>query len=211
MLYVRIKARANKDRTPIEVTSPLSSVLQSQLGGDDGGSTGMVKNLASSFLSSTSTVMEYDLKQAKSMQSGLVFNMAFMWFLHFKLEQVQPLFIQAITGIVNMVYSPLFQIYVLGRNLERPFKNPRLNGLESTAEEESVDEDDESIEQAADESDDEEEDEDAESEEESVEGEESDDDDTPEEEANPVNVTTETTNDNEGEEGNDDVVEDDDD
>lgn len=39
------------------------------------------------------------------------------------MEQVQPLIIQSFTGLVNMVYSPLFQIYVMGRNLERPFKN----------------------------------------------------------------------------------------
>jgi hypothetical protein len=68
--------------------------------------------------------MEYDLKQAKSMQSGMIFNMMFMWFLHFKMGQVQPLLIQAITGFINLFYSPLFQVYVLGRNLERPFVNP---------------------------------------------------------------------------------------
>jgi hypothetical protein len=39
------------------------------------------------------------------------------------MEQVQPLIIQSFTGFVTMVYSPLFQIYVMGRNLERPFKN----------------------------------------------------------------------------------------
>lgn len=89
-----------------------------------------MKNLASSFLSSKSTVMEYDLKQAKSMQSGLIINMAFMWFLHFKMEQVQPLLIQAATGIINMVYSPLFQVYVLKRNLERPFVNPAAKKVE---------------------------------------------------------------------------------
>jgi hypothetical protein len=60
------------------------------------------------------------------MQSGLIFNMAINWFLHFKMEQVQPLLIQSITGLINMVYSPLFQVYVMGRNLERPFPNPNL-------------------------------------------------------------------------------------
>lgn len=94
----------------------------------------MVKNLASSFLSTKSTIMEYDLKQAKSMQSGMIVNMMFMWFLHFKMEQVQPLLIQALTGLVNLIYSPLFQVYVLGRNLERPFKNPAMKKLEEAAE-----------------------------------------------------------------------------
>jgi Phosphate transport (Pho88) len=124
LLYVRIQAKAANDRTPITLNNPLSSVLQSQLDPKNGGGNGIMKNLASSFLSSQSTFMEYDLKQARSMQSGLVVNMLFMWFLHFKMEQVQPLLIQSVTGIVNMLYSPLFQIYILGRNLERPFKNP---------------------------------------------------------------------------------------
>ena len=82
----------------------------------------MVKNLASSFLTSASTVMEYDMNQAKSMQGGVIFNMAFMWFLHFKMQQVQPLLIQVATGLLQLFYHPLFQVYVLGRNLERPFK-----------------------------------------------------------------------------------------
>ena len=126
LLYARIQAVSHNDRTPIELKSPLSSVLQSQLGGggNEGGSNAMMKSLASSFLASKSTVLEYDLKQIKSMQSGMIFNMLFMWVLHFKMKQVQPLIIQSITGMVNLIYSPLFQVYGLGRNLERPFKSP---------------------------------------------------------------------------------------
>lgn len=126
VLYVRIQAKANDDRTPLKITNPISNLVQSQLQGPGAGSNPMVKNLASSFLSSESTNMEYDLKQARSMQGGLLFNMCFMWFLHFKMEQMQPLLINSVTGIMNMVYSPLFQVYVLGRNLERPFKNPAM-------------------------------------------------------------------------------------
>jgi hypothetical protein len=78
------------DRTPITLTNPLSSVLQSQLEPESGGN-GMMKNLASSFLSSKSTVVEYDLKQARSMQSGLIINMLFMWFLHFVSQPSDPM------------------------------------------------------------------------------------------------------------------------
>jgi hypothetical protein len=131
LLYVRIQARKMNDRTPIELKSPLTSVLQSQMG--DGGN-GMMKNLASSFLASKSTVLEYDLKQSRSMQSGIIFNMVTMWVLHFKMGQVQPLLIQSVTGFVTMVYSPLFQIYVMGLNLERPFKGP-AGPLEAAQEE----------------------------------------------------------------------------
>lgn len=133
-IYVRIQARRINDRTPIELKNPLSAVIQSQLSGgrsddDDNNSNNndlsmsgmMMKNLASSFLSSKSTVLEYDLKQVRSMQSGVIFNLCFMWFLHFKMGQVQPMLIQTVTGLATLFYSPLFQVYILGRNLERPF------------------------------------------------------------------------------------------
>ena len=116
-LYVRIQAKLNNNRTPIETKNVLSGLLNSQLQNQD-----MIKNLASSFLSTQSTVMEYDLKQAKNMNGGILFNMAFMWFLHFKMGQTQPLFFQTVQGLTNLVFNPLFQCYVLGRNLERPFK-----------------------------------------------------------------------------------------
>jgi Phosphate transport (Pho88) len=131
LFYVRIQVKQNNDRTPIELKNPLSSLLQTQLGGPTGGLGGnsMMKSLASSFLSSQSTVLDYDLKEVRGMQSSLIFNMLFMWFLHFKMQQVQPLFIQSVNGLMSMVYSPLFQAYVLRRNLERPFKKhaPMLN------------------------------------------------------------------------------------
>ena len=85
----------------------------------------MVKDWASQFLSSKPTVLEYDLRQAKSMNGSLLFNMLFMWFLHFKMGQTQPLFAQSLSGTLNLIYHPLFQVYILGRNLERPFKTSR--------------------------------------------------------------------------------------
>jgi Phosphate transport (Pho88) len=139
LFYVRIQAKSINDRTPIQLTNPLSSLIQNQLLGgsseEGGGANNMIKSLASSFLSSQSTVLDYDLKQARGMQSGLIFNMLFMWFLHFKMGQVQPLLIQSLNGVTAMVYSPLFQIYVLGRNLERPFK---INVPKPKIEEESA-------------------------------------------------------------------------
>jgi hypothetical protein len=89
-----------------------------------GGGNDMIKNLASSFLKKETTAMEYDMGQATSMQGGIIFNMLLMWFLHFKLEQVQPLLVTTVNGFVQLAYNPLFQVYVLGRKLERPFKTP---------------------------------------------------------------------------------------
>lgn len=56
------------------------------------------------------------------MGNSLFLPMIMLWFVHFKMGQVQPLLFQLSSGILNLVYSPLFQVYVLGRNLERPFK-----------------------------------------------------------------------------------------
>jgi len=123
VLYVRIMAKKNNNRTPVKLQNPISGMIQSRLE-QQGGDNRMVKNLASSFLSSETTTMEYDMERAMSMQGGVIFNMAFMWFLHFKLERVQPLLIQVLSGFIQLAYHPLFQVYVLGRNLERPFKTP---------------------------------------------------------------------------------------
>jgi hypothetical protein len=83
----------------------------------------MIKNIANSLLTSQTTIVEYDLSQAKSMNMSLLTPILFLWFLHFKLGQVQPLFLQTLQGFKDLVISPLFQVYVWKRNLERPFRN----------------------------------------------------------------------------------------
>lgn len=134
LLYVRLKAKSMDDRTPVMISSPLASMLPAAVtGGSGGGGNFMVKTLADQVLSSQTTVLEYDLKQAKNMNGSLLFPMIFNYFLHFKMKQVQPLIMQTATGMANLVYSPLFQVYVLGRNLERPFKpppNPMMDALQ---------------------------------------------------------------------------------
>ena len=129
IFFIRIQARRMNDQTPIELTNPLSSILQNKMSSEDN-SNGMMKSLASSLLRSTSTVLEYDLQQTRSMQTGLILNMLMQWFLHFKMEQVQPVVMQTVNGLVQLVYSPLFQVYILGRNLERPFKTAAMMRME---------------------------------------------------------------------------------
>jgi len=125
IFYVRIMAKIRNDRTVIHIESPLTAAMESQLAQQQiGGGNDMIKNLASSFLSKDTTVMEYDMKQATSLQTGIVVSMFIMWFMHFKFEQVHPLLVSVISGYVQLVFNPLFQVYVLGRNLERPFKTP---------------------------------------------------------------------------------------
>jgi len=136
LIYVRYKAHLINDRTPITINNPLSSLVKNQLSSASSGGGDMVKNMANSFLSSQSTFMEYDLSQAKSMNNGLLFPMVMLWFLHFKLGQVQPLFFQTASGVKDFIMSPLFQIYFLGRNLERPFKNKKMEEMQKSQEEE---------------------------------------------------------------------------
>lgn len=140
LIYVRIRAKSIDDRTPITISNPLASLVQNgAMGGAaaNGGGNFVVKTLADQVLSTQTTVLEYDLNQAKKMNGGLLFPMVFLYFLHFKMKQVQPLLMQTATGFLNLVYSPLFQVYALGRNLERPFKppaNPMMEALQGQLE-----------------------------------------------------------------------------
>lgn len=175
LVYVRFRAKAINDRTEITLSNPLASLVQGAAAGGAGGVGGggnfMVKALADQMLSSTTTIYEYDLAQAKKMNSGLLMPMIFLYFLHFKMKQVQPLLMQTATGVMNMVYSPLFQVYVLGRNLERPFKPPGSSMLDALQTEEEDGESSASSEQGVDDEDDVEEDDVDEDEEESEESE----------------------------------------
>ena len=172
LAYVYIRAKSNNDRTPVTVSNPLAGLVPKNGGGTGGGGGGnfLVKALADQVLSTQTTILEYDLKQVKKVNGGLLFPMVFLYFLHFKMKQVQPLLMQTATGVMNLAYSPLFQVYVLGRNLERPFKppvNPMMEAMqkqqeamqqqEEEAEEGQGDEDEGDINEGAEDSDDDEE------------------------------------------------------
>lgn len=107
-----IAARRIGDTTVVQVKNQLSDAILSQVNQAEGAPIAIVKQLTSSFLSSETTVMDYDLKQASNMQGGVIFNLCLMWVVHFKLEKVQPLLIHIITSLIQLAYSPLFQVYV---------------------------------------------------------------------------------------------------
>ncbi len=179
IFYVRVMAKKANNRDPVQVENPLSSMLSSQLEKQELGGNDMVKNMASSFLKTESTVVEYDMSQARNMQGGILFNVALMWFMHFKLQQVQPLLVTSINGFLQLAYNPLFQVYVLGRNLERPFKNPAVfkPPTEGDAEAETVEDGTEAATEDAKESESDEPEKDEENDDEEEEEEEDDDDD----------------------------------
>ncbi len=111
VVFIRFSARRKNDLTVVQANNALPDLLASQMN-LEGSAHSMLKMLTSSFLSSETTVMEYDLKQASDMQGAVLVNLCFMWFLHFRLEKVQPLVIQIMTGFLQLIYSPLFQVYV---------------------------------------------------------------------------------------------------
>lgn len=117
-------AKSRNDRTSVHIKSPLEDSKMAEMAGGAGGND-MLKKMASSFLSKDTTVVEYDMNQAKSMQTSIIITMIVTWVLHFKMQQVQPLLITTINNLLQLVYNPLFQVYVLGRNLERPFVTPK--------------------------------------------------------------------------------------
>lgn len=136
IVYVRFMAKSRNDKSLVHIESPFDSALVSKLVENRTGGNAMLKNLASSFLSKDTTVMEYDMGQVTSMQSGIIFSAVLMWILHFRFELVQPLLMTVCNNLVQLVYNPLFQVYVLGRNLERPFKTPKpewMKDLEAEA------------------------------------------------------------------------------
>eukprot|EP00956_Cyclotella_meneghiniana_P043474 scaffold271707_cov79-Cyclotella_meneghiniana.AAC.4 len=119
LLYVRTKVKQINDRTEITLSNPLASMAESML--QKNSNNAMVKSLTSQILTTHTTIYEYDMQQIKSMQSGLLMPMVFIYFLHFRMKQMQPLLMQTVTGLMNLVYSPLWQVYVMGKRLERPF------------------------------------------------------------------------------------------
>jgi len=137
--YVYLRVKSMNDRTSITISNPLAGLVNGAGGARSGGSTNfMVKAITNQVLSTTTTIFEYDIKQVKKMNGSLLFPMIMLYFLHFRMKQVQPLLMQTCTGVMNLVYSPLFQVYVLGRKLERPFKpptNPMMEAMQKQQEE----------------------------------------------------------------------------
>jgi len=137
--YVYLRVKSINDRTSITISNPLAGLVNGAGGAGSGGSTNfMVKAITNQVLSTTTTIFEYDIKQVKKMNGSLLFPMIMLYFLHFRMKQVQPLLMQTCTGVMNLVYSPLFQVYVFGMNLERPFKpptNPMMEAMQKQQEE----------------------------------------------------------------------------
>jgi hypothetical protein len=100
----RIKAR--KDTSV--VTTPLNPIAMLMGGGAN----------------TKQTAMEYDQQQLKSMRSSYRMGCLFTCFLHFKMKMMQPVVYSSVSGLIDLYYNPLVQIYLLGQPAEGHNKRP---------------------------------------------------------------------------------------
>ena len=72
------------------------------------------------------TIQDYDKKNLMTQAQQLLIGLVMIGFIHFKWGYIRPLTLQIILGPKTLWSTPLFQIYVLGKDavgeLARPFK-----------------------------------------------------------------------------------------
>eukprot|EP01134_Creolimax_fragrantissima_P006874 CFRG6874T1 len=73
---------------------------------------------------------EHDYEEMKRVRTQIIMATVVVSFLNFQWNYVQPLFIQSVTGIINLGMSPLFRVHILGQEatggLARPWKEQNV-------------------------------------------------------------------------------------
>jgi len=103
ILQWRIAVR--NDPTPVTSFNPLAMLL---------GGGGNAKK----------TAAQYDREQLNSLRTSYRLGTLFVCFLHFKMKMTQPLVYSGVSGIVDLVFNPLVQIYLFGQAAEGAYKRP---------------------------------------------------------------------------------------
>jgi hypothetical protein len=70
------------------------------------------------------TVKEHDEEKWKEQRQQLLMGALILSGIYYKWAYIMPLVLQCIMTPVTMVESPLFQIYMLGKEIPRPFPKP---------------------------------------------------------------------------------------
>ncbi|RKP19995.1 hypothetical protein ROZALSC1DRAFT_28470, partial [Rozella allomycis CSF55] len=90
------------------------------------------------------SIQEYDTMELKQNLRQASISVAILAFLHVKFGYTQPLIIQSVLPIFNLIKSPLFKIYFLGKSasgeLRRPWKvasNPMFENMKKSLEQET--------------------------------------------------------------------------
>ncbi|KAJ1920617.1 phosphate transporter (Pho88) [Mycoemilia scoparia] len=117
--YFKAVAESKNDQTPLEYDEP-------QLGQ---GSTHVV-----------TTVKEHDLKEITKNRNTALTTAAVVVFMYWKFQFIQPMILQSILPVFNLIKTPLFQVYLLGKpatgELARPWRpeNPFASAQPSAQE-----------------------------------------------------------------------------
>lgn len=70
------------------------------------------------------TVKEHDEEKWKEQRQQLLMGAVILSGIYYKWAYIMPLVLQCLMTPVTMIESPLFQIYVLGKEVKRPFPKP---------------------------------------------------------------------------------------
>ena len=70
------------------------------------------------------TLKEHDEEKWKEQRQQLVMGAVILGGVYYKWQYIMPLVLQCLMTPVGMLESPLFQIYVLGKEVARPFPKP---------------------------------------------------------------------------------------
>jgi len=108
--YISAKIKQKDDKTVLKYVEPKA------LTNPEGG------NLV------TTTYRDYDLLETSKLLRSVYMGVLMIGFLHIYMKFTQPLFVQAIMGIKNLIESKPFQLYIRNKpaegDLKRPFKAP---------------------------------------------------------------------------------------
>jgi hypothetical protein len=97
------RIRARNDATPVKM--PLNPIALLMGGGGSGGE---------------QTAAVYDKAQLASQRNSYRMGCLFTCLLHFKFKMWQPLVYSSVSGVVDLYYSPLVNIYLFGRKARAP-------------------------------------------------------------------------------------------
>eukprot|EP00752_Nemacystus_decipiens_P009972 g8894.t1 len=98
--------------------------------GGKGGAASSLGPMLDKMMTSKTPVKKYDMKTIQGMRRGQFWASLIMCYTHLRKGMIKPMMLQVSFGVLRLLDSPLFHIYVLGReakgNLARPFKNQGL-------------------------------------------------------------------------------------
>lgn len=109
--YIKLQIKNKNDLTTIKYQNQKSPMQMLLKGGADDGAEPVI----------TTTVVAYDLEQIETLIKGMYTSWLMMAGMHFYMKYTQPMVMQGISPIKAALEHPLFNAYVLGKEVERPF------------------------------------------------------------------------------------------